>query len=91
MSNVTEEDGGNGSMRVTLKLVYEAVTGVQKDITELKTNVALTNLAADMKSNQAAVVAADHEARLRNVERWLYAIPATLLAAVISAVVAFLK
>lgn len=33
----------------------------------------------------------DHETRLRNVERWVYAMPATLLVAVASVIVALLS
>lgn len=83
MANGDEDNG----VRVTLKLVYDAVTKVQSDVTELKQTAALNKLAADLETKQVA----DHEVRLRNVERWLYAIPATLLAAIVSSVVAFVK
>jgi hypothetical protein len=74
-------------VRVTLKLVYEAVTEVQKSITKLEQSVALNKYAADQDQKRVD----DHEYRLRSVERWLYAIPASTLAAVVAAIVAFVK
>lgn len=47
------------------------------------------NLATEFKAGK--VEAEDHEKRLRSLERWMYALPASLLVAVLSAAFTFWK
>jgi len=54
-----------------------------------KLDLRLTALEA--KLTDAASVKQDHEARLRGLERWAYAVPASLLAAVVASVVSVVK
>lgn len=66
------------SMRITLRDVYDAVTELSDGVSELRSDV---RRVAD-REEDAARVAADHEDRLRALERRLWALPS--LAAVLS-------
>ena len=69
-------EDANGSVRVTLKDVYEAVQNIATDVQELKSQVQSVP---------------DHEARIRTLEAWKNAIPPTMILAVVSIVVAIIE
>ncbi len=56
----------NGSVRVTLKDVYEAVRRVEADVAEMHSAVAHIP---------------DHESRIRKLEAWRYAVPSSVILA----------
>jgi len=57
----------NGSVRVTLKDVYEVLRRVEADVAEL---------------HSIATKVPDHEARIRKLEAWRYAIPSSVILAI---------
>jgi len=80
----TESERDSGSLRITVKDVFHAVNGVSSDVGEIKG--ALQTLTADHANLKQSAV--DHEARLRRLERWAYAIPTTGITALASALIA---
>lgn len=75
-------------IRVTLKDVYEVQQEQTKTITAMSAKLDLYIGVNDTKAKQVA----DHEARIRTVERWVFAIPGfSILIAIAGLVVAVLK
>lgn len=70
-------DHNDGSVRVTLRDVYDEVKGLREDV-----RASLT------QSRDNAADLSDHEVRVRELERWKYALPPTLLLAAASMAVA---
>lgn len=67
----------NGSIRITLDDVYAEVKGLREDVR--------ASLGQSMENTKDV---ADHEMRVRDLERWKYALPPTLLLATGSLAVA---
>lgn len=67
----------NGTLRITIRDVYDEVKGLREDV-----RVAL------QQSRENTTDVADHEMRVRDLERWKYALPPTLLFAAGSLAVA---
>lgn len=78
MAETPDGTNGNGNIvRVTLKDVYATVQEIQRSVEVLHADMRVhVSLPAHPTSTP---VIADHEARLRVVERWKYAIPASLV------------
>lgn len=68
----------DGSIRVTLRDVYGVVTELRDAVNALNASAALTAFTATQANDRTS----DHEVRLRTVEKWVYAIPATALIAI---------
>jgi len=69
-------------VQITLRDVYDAVTGLRIEITEMKQEVSGLSAYHAIATDQAK----DFEQRLRRLERWAYAIPPTLVLAALSVV-----
>jgi hypothetical protein len=82
---MTESDH---EIRVTLRDVYEVQQKQTETMSAMSAKLDLYIGVNDTKSKQVA----DHEARLRTVERWVFAIPGfSILIAIAGLVVAILK
>lgn len=64
------------TITIRLRDVYDGVKQLQLDVSPLR----------DVVRTQA-----DHEERIRSLEKWAYALPPTFLLALVSAVVALVK
>jgi hypothetical protein len=83
----SENERDSGSLRITVKDVFHAVNGVSDVVSEIKGSLA--NLAQDHTTTKAT--SGDHEARLRRLERWTYAIPLTAITASAAALAAIIQ
>ena len=88
MADVAADGGG---VSITLKDVWQAQTATTDKIGEI--NVSLTRILGHMdaqlsKNSLTDRELADHEGRLRALERWRYALPTAVLLGFGSAVVA---
>jgi hypothetical protein len=79
--------GDDDPVRITLRDVYNAVTATQSTVADLSKKYELQALAALQDTSTVR----DHEKRIRVLEHWMWALPATGVAAVAAAVVAFIK
>jgi hypothetical protein len=70
-------------MVITLKDVYDAVTGLRQDLHSMQTAQDLQ--AQAVKGDHERVE--DHEVRIRFLERWAWSIPAAFVTAIVSAIV----
>lgn len=68
--------GDEDKVVITIKDIY-------KELTELVVEV--RNLTTQFATGRS--VDEDHEKRIRSLERWMYAIPASLVVAIVSAVI----
>jgi hypothetical protein len=59
---------------ISAREIYDQIVGLRDDVRSLVQSNAEVSKALD-----------DHETRLRNVERWKYAVPTALVGAVVSA------
>lgn len=69
----TEPASDSGSLRVTLKDVYAGVNDIKSELGEMKGSVG--NLAVTTTENTKDIH--DHEQRIRQLEAWRYALPAS--------------
>ncbi|MDH6123854.1 MULTISPECIES: hypothetical protein [unclassified Kitasatospora] len=74
---MSEAQNEIGVVTITAKEIYEVVVGVRDDV---------RSLAQDQKT--VAGTLADHESRLRGVERWKYGVPVATLSGVVATVAA---
>lgn len=65
----------SGSVRVTLKDVFNKVDDVGRDVSEMKGSVA--TIRQETQENTKDIQ--DHELRIRNLEAWRYALPASAI------------
>lgn len=79
MASDNERD--SGSLRITVKDVYQAVNAVSASVNEIKGQ--LNALSQDHTATKAG--AEDHEERLRKLEQWRYAIPTSFVLAAMAA------
>lgn len=80
-------EGGEEPIRITLRDVWHAVNEIKSGLAAVKTTIELNALTS---LNDTAKVQ-DHEKRIRTLEHWMWALPATGVAAVAAAVVALIK
>ncbi len=71
----TEPSSDSGSLRVTLKDVNTAVQTLALDVAEIKGSTGL--IAQSVQTMDARIT--DHEGRLRALEAWRYALPASII------------
>lgn len=83
----SEPAADSGSLRITQKDVYSEVVGTRADVARIE---GAMNVIIERHSHTVNVVD-DHETRLRDLERWRYAIPAGLITAVLAAIAAFIR
>lgn len=86
-----QEANGNGDFRITLKDVYQGQQESARQLTDtmhsLETTMVRINSHLDgVDTHNAAsdVIHADFEQRLRGLERWRYALPASIVLAIVS-------
>lgn len=72
---MAENENSSGSVRVTLKDVFNKVDDVGRDVSEMKGSVA--TIRQETQENTKDIQ--DHELRIRNLEAWRYALPATVV------------
>ena len=70
------EEANGSVVRVTLKDVYETVRRIEADVAELNATIPRV---------------ADHEVRIRGLERWKNAVPAAVVIALGAAAAAFIR
>ena len=68
------------SVRITLREVYDQVVGMRDDVRSIA-----------QSRDDTAKILADHEERLRGVERWRYGVPTAVLTSVLAAGAALLR
>lgn len=79
MGDTTNRD--SGSLRVTIKDVFEAVQSSNQSLARLEGT--LTRLDAQTGENTKDI--SDHEQRIRSLEAWRYALPASTILGAIGA------
>lgn len=79
MGDTTNRD--SGSLRVTIKDVFEAVQSSNQSLARLEGT--LTRLDTQMGENTKDI--SDHEQRIRSLEAWRYALPASTILGAIGA------
>lgn len=78
----SEPSSDSGSLRVTLKDVYQGVNDIREQMGELKGGLAL--IAGEQR--EAAKDINDHEQRIRALEAWRYALPASAILGLLGSV-----
>lgn len=86
VSVVTIKDLWQAQQAQTDRLA-DAINAVERTLERLTGHLE----AIDTRNKSADLIDGDHEARLRSLERWRYALPISALAAIGSAVVAVLQ
>lgn len=78
----TDHQADSGSLRVTVKDVFNRVGDVAEAVGELKGGLGLLGT----QTNENTKDIHDHEQRIRNLEAWRYALPASAFMAAVGLV-----
>lgn len=70
---MADSESSSGSVRVTLKDVFNKVDDVGRDVSEMKGSVATIRQVTQENTKDIQ----DHEHRIRTLEAWRYALPAS--------------
>lgn len=81
-----DHQADSGSLRVTVKDVYARVGDVAESLGEIKGHIGLLSSATSENTKDIS----DHEARIRNLEQWRYALPASALVGALGLISAIL-
>lgn len=84
------EAKGEAKVEIGLREVYDMVVLVKGSVDSLHARLDAAERTAESRYLESSQRHADHEKRLRYVERWAYSIPPTILLALASLAVALL-
>lgn len=77
----------SGSLRITLKDVYQQQEQIARDLTAISGNIQVITTTLQAHTNQGD----DHESRLRKLEQWRYALPTSFVMGLASIIIALVE